>query len=261
MNTQTLNILRKFAENHFKTIGCYSNDLFFAEEYETEESLCYEIFNDFLEIQTSVLAEKVRYGKSKLVFFFPEIDDYVFKIPFRGIRYYSYCGNADEWEIEYEEDYSFANSVYEEIEDDELWNIADCYSDNDNNDYCGVEAVFYKAAELNHVEDAFAGTWYLCKIDGIPIYVSEKAESCGECFEPYPVGYYDQVKEDENLKYLLDAGLGPTNIYSLVRSYTYAEAIKIADFIINNGITDLHDDNVGKRNGKLVFVDYSGFRE
>ena len=46
----------------------------------------------------------------------------------------------------------------------------------------------------------------------------------------------------------------------LIKDYSYAFALKLVNFINECNISDLHGDNYGCANNKLVILDYSGYR-
>ena len=208
---------------------CYYN--MYEEEYEEElEDLAFRCE-----------ADDWAHGCTKLVLFFKELSDWVVKIPLFG----EYHEEDDSYH-----DFEHANQNIQ-IEN--------------YNDYCAVEAYLTKEAYAEELDEMFAKTFYICDINGVPIYIAEKAEgvlnkggveytsqhSAYEANDLYE-SYYDQLQESSlydkhYFRYFVD-------------QYGAWETERLIQFIVDWNIDDLHLGNLGfDKNGHIKIIDYSGF--
>ena len=217
-----------FFENH--TLFSSTDDEIFGEEVEDWEDHMYYW----------------RSGASKFVILLEDIEDFglVVKIPFMGrneqcnknTKFYYFEGAAD---------------------GKEGW------------DYCAVEYNLYKIAEAQGLSACFAAVDVLKSDLKYPVYMQEKAIS----FNDY---YYDEesdhYSEDES-KYT-DEQLNSTKekckenkisnfnnlwLTDFIQYYGVDIFIKFSQFIRENNINDLHDNNIGYIGNRPVLIDYSGW--
>lgn len=181
-------------------------------------------------------ADNVLYGCSKMVMSLHCYDDIVLKIPYHGVISDTY---------EYEE-FTGAAEDYDWIE---KW------------DYCAAEANMFDIACEFELGDMFAGTYYLCDIDGYPIYCAEKA---GEILDLSPRSVPSMQGSIYSAKKLENGDIFTTNLSSKAIALFYdgygkEKTDSLLDFIVKNEIYDLHDANVAVRDNKIKLIDYSGF--
>lgn len=205
-------------------------NLVYDEAYEEE---------DFVELAEQIKADEFMCGRTKLVIKYNDVDDYVVKIPIRA---------------QFDEDgdaitYMFADAA-------------------DNNDYCQAEADIYAKTEMYGVQDMFAGTWHLCDIDGMPIYISEKAEDDFSCYffgnkERFPFREKDDVcNQLETLGLSRGTILSLEAVDMLLQQNGDELVKKLYEFIDEYDITDLHSGNIGYMPDKrVVLLDYSSFND
>lgn len=183
----------------------------------------------------------IRMGASKYVILLPNYN-YVIKIPFNGSGETDYDDETDEEQFEFEKFDGAALS--------NGW------------DYCAVEATIYEYAELEGVEKYFARTvlWKRSKFN-YPLYLQER------------VNVYNDEEISENSREIAETYAGYSNAFGTCSLYDeewighfldwYGEEEykKLANFLINEDINDLHYGNLGYRNdGAPVIFDYSGYR-
>lgn len=189
------------------------------------------------------------YGVSKIVFYFSDIPDYVIKIPFQFYYNYEYDYKQDDY-IETGELEEFSYADYDAPFDNlNLW------------DYCETEAEYYNIAYFSHVDECFAGTEYLCKIQNHPIYISEKIEFVLSdnrgTIKPSDKAFCTANKWTVNSEY----GLQKAMPY-FIDAYGEEKASEFLRFLNNNPIEDFHSGNFGfDKNGKIKLIDYSGWND
>ena len=265
MTNEKLEALYDKIVARFEGIGQYKDTLYYH-DLDDEEDLCDYDSSIYQDIVNLTKADKCFHGRTKLVLEFDDISNYVVKIPLKGgKRYYSlYDDENDDCEFipdgMYE--YTGACEFIENLSDASMNIFEHCDIIVDNDDYCAAEASLYNIACEIGVQEFFAGTWFLCEIDGVFIYVSEKAINNQEKRRMVATNALDRIQKDDNFVDLQLYSMEYADICHMGKTHTYAAAIKFADFIVANSISDLHADNIGVTNdGKTVVVDYSGFNE
>ena len=210
-----------------------------------------DMIDDFL---APLNIEWSEHGVSKIVIKFEDIDGYVVKIPFMGKHYYP---------DEYDDDYYDCDCDEGDCVDFGSADL-DCPFYNDNpSDYCETESHFYEMAVDNHLEDMFAGTYFICTVDGYPVYVSEEVDRTIE-----DLIYGSDYKVDDASYKKAQAITGYEN-YSFnivlamyIEGYGEAKAREFRNFIDGWGITDRHYGNFGvDKFGKIKFIDYSSWND
>ena len=211
------------------------------EHVDFEDMYCddYDSEGHCQEIISSPLVHEIACGASKTVLFLDGEDDYVIKIPFYGY------GSRDE-----DEDYVawFSGANLGGIESE--W------------DYCELESRVYDLALESEVEEFFASTEFLCCINDIPVYVSEKMDHTCNYND-----YSNETEEEETwrravdfVKEHKDTPFSTEYIDALIRGYGEEKVQKLIDFVSSLGISDFHSGNWGyDRNYRIRLLDYSGY--
>lgn len=168
-------------------------------------------------------------GMTKIVLFPKDCEDVVFKIPYFGEELYVYSDDDDGLEL------------YDTRE----------FSEAADGDYCKREEKLFRLAVQSRVDRFFAQTEYVTTLLGyIPLYASERCEAFEE--------------RDEERRYSLLGCTGvPKDIEDmLIERYSPDELARLAGFLQENHISDLHSGNWGmSSNGDVKILDYSGFFE
>lgn len=141
------------------------------------------------------------------------------------------------------------------------WVIKVGYTKNVKKDYATYEYNVYCMAEEVGLAHYFPKTIYLGEFYGRPFYVQQKAD-CDE--EQVSSEWYerlrDQYEEDgeeydcETLWEVID------DMDADSKAYLCFGDKKLCDFLIDNGVGDLHEGNFGYIRGCLVIVDFSGYQ-
>lgn len=170
-----------------------------------------------------------RTGVSKFVFLFPDTD-FVIKLPFNGEHYGDeFCEFCNGWDCSW--------------------------------DYCKTEEELYKLAEAAGVEECFAKTVAIGEIDNFTIYSQERAVIWGDIHD-------DEDYDEEKIKSTKEKCYSHNRRYYCFHEYWLSDCLdyygdvifeKFMNFIEDNGIDDLHSNNLGYINGRPVVVDYAGF--
>lgn len=205
-------------------------------------------------------------GATKGVLIFGD-ENFVVKIPF--------CGYIDEDAGHWEDSrgnyrHTAETGASTKIENNEwFWNYDWAFFDFEgasaqktNWDYCAAEAEFYDMARDNQIAFAFAKTEFLGFCGDHPIYIQEK---CSMFYEDSSSRDYDKRTEKDyetvtSLEKALDFFEFDADWTLDFLIYWGEECFKqLVKFIKNMEIRDLHNGNIGYRNGAPVVVDYSSF--
>ena len=194
----------------------------------------------------------VKQGCTKVVFYFRDLmPDYVVKIPFMGF----YCLPGDV----YDEDEDINNIVMTaDIID------ADPFGENANAwDYCERESNLYEMAMKSHLEEFFAGTYFIGVYNGCPIYISEYVDKYG-----WPRVQQKKFQNEDDYEKIVsnlengEEAFGKKITLYLIEKYGKEKIVNLLHFIDDYDICDLHSGNVFfTQNGNLKIVDYSGYNE
>lgn len=149
------------------------------------------------------------------------------------------------------------------LDDDNDWVLKIPFSDTVH-DHCKVEVTNYKNAVKEGVEEPFAACCFLTEYENAPCYIMEKV-CCDEdtvtsdLYNRSREKLSDKMDEEEICDYL--NSIDAEYIYMELLPAYYSEKFlqRLHDFIWRYGIEDLHTGNLGYRDDKLVFIDYSGY--
>ena len=207
-------------------------------------------------------------GVTKGVLIFSGVD-FVVKIPFAGQSEYMeshYENRYGDWvSSSYQTKKTNASTCgfrYVEGEDHfENFSGAEC---ENGWDYCEVEATRYCRAEEAKVEEVFAKTEWIGDVHNYPIYIQERCcmfreetSSNQNKYDSRTRADYEKVntlREKYDFHSIDDDWMLDFLIY-------YGEEMfkRLADFIFNENIYDLHNGNIGYRKGRPCLVDYSSY--
>lgn len=137
---------------------------------------------------------------------------------------------------------------------------------NSGINYCKTECDNYQYAIESGLDKYFAAMYFCGFVDGIAVYLQERAR-LDECsFESsmyryisscYPKDEYPD--EDEREKYIESAIFG-CEVADYVTAFLGEDMDCLIDFLESYGINDLHYGNWGfMHDGRIVMIDYSGF--
>ena len=197
--------------------------------------------------------------------------DFVIKIPFMGEADY----DCEHWEDSDGNRYEYNTRHCNYTHTPSNWNFyeeRDCcdefcgahYSDC-GWDYCASEAHISKAALLQGLAGCLAKTELLGYANGHPIYIQEKCKIyCDEESTRHEQIYkYRKDNSYEELaKIREDFDFYSTDndwLLDFVNYWGKEVLQKFAEFLFDFDINDLHNGNIGYRNGVPVLVDYSGY--
>lgn len=133
-------------------------------------------------------------------------------------------------------------------------------------DFCHIEANNYKRAVGRGLEDYFAETFFFKRVDGIDLYLQEKVDCDSYSIEDNFFEYAEKIVEWDKEKVgdeYNDA------IWELVEDFGVDAALnaiygegydtnRLIRFCGENKINDLHQGNLGYKNGFPVIIDFSG---
>lgn len=211
-------------------------------------------WEDVIEREMKGVPYQTASGVSKCVFMFRDFPNLVVKIPFSG------CGTdiEEDWDNEKPyEDYSCA--------------ALGCggHTLQRNWDYCEAEVTVYNDALLAGVSDFFAETVYIGAIDNYPIYVQEIATIYADVYYDYEGKYTREEKRAYRSKAVSASNstitendcwiVNQTWLSEFVEEYGAVAASNLIAFLRDEGVDDLHSENLGFIDGKPVIVDYSSF--
>lgn len=205
-----------------------------------------DIENDVLQSLRDCVksASDVRMGATKAVFFFDEYPDLCFKIPLYGNCDYRWNTWGD----------------YDLIDDKEFTG-ARIFGDREGGyDYCNVEARLYKMACDLGVDDMLASTEFLCDIEGLKVYVSQR---CFDDFTCYSIDnrYVRRHSCEKRLSSLFEAMMSPLQINRMIQDYGIVKTYKLMKLFDEKLPSyDFHCGNFMEGDdGKIKCIDYSSF--
>lgn len=130
---------------------------------------------------------------------------------------------------------------------------------SDMEEYCEREIELYRLAKENNLENIFAEGQYIgeywdeTNFICLRLYAFKKANTNWN--------KYVQISEEENIKIAASplSERSKTIAALLLRDWGSTVFKKLEQFCKLHRINDLHNDNVGFINGKIVLIDYAGF--
>ena len=228
--------------------------LYECDFHELTEDNYYDRIYDGLppEIRDEVIMKS---GVSKCVLLFPNTD-FAIKIPFSG-----FSEAIEEYDQEREEYYYTGD-----IEFIPFRGAKDC---DDGSNYCAAEQVFYQEVlefdeERNKtveptIAHLFAETIKIGEINGCPIY---KQPICETYYDSNHEKEQEEKKIDKISHYCKNKGyycFNLTWLSDVVSFYGFKVLTQLLECINHLGIEDLHNENIGYRNGQPVIFDYAGY--
>lgn len=235
----------------------------FKEEMELPEFFTeddgYDIKYDLEERFGEDTIEKIAWGVTKFVIILKD-SDYVIKIPFKGKledRYSYGCSRTDcNGECNY--------CPYSENTNGEFYAqmaIGNRAKLKNSWDYCEVESIRYRLAEMEGLQKFFAKTTLIDEVDGYPIYIQEKIRLFSD--DDWNDDMENRIEESRKTlttKYPnLHSEANPLWIMNIVNMFGEEEADRLCKFIEHYHVRDLHTENIGYRNGVPVMSDYSSY--
>lgn len=134
-------------------------------------------------------------------------------------------------------------------------------------DYCELEAEIYEKAVRENCADHLAVTVFCGELDGIKVYLQERADTCEDMFEEMMYEYvsngysrsrYTGSEYYDNIAAEVDDCESEMCIYAVLGESVESSAL--VDFAYRNNINDLHPLNWGiAQDDRIVLIDFSGF--
>lgn len=125
-------------------------------------------------------------------------------------------------------------------------------------DYAEVEYEAYLKAKMYELEQYFPITIFLGELEGIKFYLQQRAECEPEQVQSKLI---KRVSELEGCNSYTLAWNIADDLETEDRIMFLFEDERLANFILSNGINDLHEGNFGYIEGQLVIIDFSGWRD
>lgn len=233
--------------------GLDNLELFYEFHHEIDETeRLSEYYEDAIdELYQSADVRWIDNGMTKFVFSFQDIPNYVVKIPFLKVHEYGKDYGEEDMEFAY---------------DGAKVEALNClFGNKEGNDYCKLEQDLYFASFAYGLEDMFAGTFLSFTVDDTyPIYISKKAKVydyndiySGKKYDDRIVNSVKTLDKKYKGKYI-DL---PDEIKCMVCEHWGSEKLdKLLEFINTFKMNDFHPGNFGQNeDGKIIFIDYSGF--
>lgn len=228
IRTMLENFLRERIEDSFNSYKCYN---WYVDHYDD----CGE--EDYSDVRFLCHADRYNNGVTKIVLFYDDLDDWVIKIPILG----NYIEEDDEY-------CDFCNS-----------------GTTGDNDYCLTETEYCEDAVEFGIGDLFAKTYYVCNINGVNFYCSERINKtyCDirhlACYV-HPESYTRAQTLKRSCGY--DCYLETKELGFFVDGYGELAAEKLIQFLQDWGIEDLHHGNLGfDKDGYIKIIDCAGWRD
>lgn len=175
-------------------------------------------------------------GVSKICLFYENLKDWVIKVPILGYYY---------------------------NEEDEYVDFTHSGGDKPN-DYCSIEAEYCFQADKYGLGECFAKTYYICTLQGIDFYCSEKIEepfysrSSNACSDFSYISARDLI----NCYGKYNSPLNLDQLQFFIDSYGYELSEKLMQFLIDFDIQDLHNGNIGFDTvNNVKIIDCAGWRD
>ena len=210
---------------------------------------------------------EVRSGASKIVLlpYDGELSDWVLKIPIIGETWddeLSCCKNCKKWQ-----EYVNGDKSYDPCEDcgeeEYEYNHAEYTGArfaSDHSNYCETEFFFSVSAIEEGLDEVFLPVEYIGCFYGFPVYAQRRVSNQHSPIEASQnsKARYQELMDMQEYECL--NVIGSTLGGALIEGYGEEKMLEILRFICNHEINDLHGGNYTRIDGKIVFFDYSGFR-
>lgn len=131
-------------------------------------------------------------------------------------------------------------------------------------DYCSQEKNRYAIAKKNGLQSIFLETALIGNVDGYPIYIQPIAQSLTNLGYDFKneksktstddMKVVKMINEENNYNWI--NGIWEADVFAMYGGKYYH---KFKNFIKNNYINDLRDDNIGYIGLKPVILDYAGY--
>lgn len=229
--------IRQELESFLRTkVRSFFNDDMCYIRYYDESDDCGD--EDFSDACFGCGADRYENGVTKITLFYNELTDWVIKIPILG-GYYE--------QEDYHEDYEESGSEKE-------------------NDYCLTEVNYCQQAISYGIEECMAKTYYICKINDVDFYCSEKVAVVYHDKYPYraKIDYSkpNSLQQAKNLMACYDSYLDTQELALFIDVYGELVAENLIRFLFDFDVTDLHHGNLGfDVNDKIKIIDCSGWRD
>jgi hypothetical protein len=139
---------------------------------------------------------------------------------------------------------------------------------NSGINYCKTEYDNYRSAIEEGFGDYFAVMDFCGIVDGIEVYLQERAELDEYSFESsmhkYVSSCYpeDQYPDEDKREELIESAMFDCDIEDYVTAFLGSDTDYLIEFLYEHEINDLHYGNWGyARDGRIIMIDYSGFFE
>lgn len=223
------NFLRNKIQSSFNIGMCYMQ---YCNEYDDYGD------EDFSDVCVCCNAARYENGVTKITLFYEELPNWVIKIPILG-NYYE------------EED---CHSNYEES------------GSNKENDYCLTEVNYCNEAFSYGIENCIAKTYYICNINDVDFYCSEKVAIVYHDKYPYrtTINYSkpNSLQQAKSLVACYDSYLDVQELALFVDAYGELIAENLLRFLYDFDVTDLHHGNLGfDAQDNIKIIDCAGWRD
>ena len=210
-------------------------------------------------------------GVTKGVLIFKELD-FVVKIPFVGRTsyiesHYERSNGAWTWVDWGKNTHTPEGILRVESSEDGIWEFEGSSAEDSNWNYCQAELEIAARAKDKSLDKCIAVTEFLGFAKDHPIYIQERCCMFDEMSSTTKAEEYRlRTKADyDSLKKVRERtdfwGVNSDWVLDFLIYWGEDMLKKLGDFIYDNDIEDLHDGNIGYRNGVPCLVDYSSFRD
>jgi hypothetical protein len=125
-------------------------------------------------------------------------------------------------------------------------------------DYAEVEYKTYLKAQEHGLERYFPMTYFLGEFEETKFYLQQRAECVPEEVHSKLIGKVSEIGRYESYTLAWDAA---DSLEDDVRAMLLFDDEALVDFLLENCVNDLHEGNFGYIDGKLVIIDFSGWRD
>ena len=127
--------------------------------------------------------------------------------------------------------------------------------------YCSTEAVFYQDAIKNGLQKCFMEIHPFDGINNTSLYLCEYIEKTSSASNVKISRRTREMIQEYTSKHKNAPHIPKLWTSEFIKYYGLKTYDKFLDFIIERGINDLHDCNIGYTQGRPIVFDYAGFYE